>query len=156
MTEVRFVVDGMLLGLGRWLRFLGCDVVCFEERRKSGLVRLATGEGRIILSKDTKFCAEHASLSVYIKGETVREQLREVARRFLKKAQPEFYLTRCSRCNEILQKVEKASVRGLVPDYVFEKHQAFRQCPVCHRLYWDGDHARNIRKVLDALWTEKP
>ncbi|MCM8769331.1 MAG: Mut7-C RNAse domain-containing protein [Candidatus Omnitrophica bacterium] len=155
MKEIKFVVDGMLLGLGRWLRFLGCDVVFFSGRRKNFLLRLAEAEGRTILSKDTRLCAEHPERCIYVHGENIQAQLQEVRSLFLQDYRPDLYLTRCSLCNQILQKVTRESVRNQVPEYVFDHHQDFRLCPVCHRIYWDGDHARNIKKILESLWVTR-
>jgi len=155
VEEAKFIVDGMLLGLGRWMRFLGCDVLFFLEKRKSMLVRIARSEKRIVLTRDTRFFQDHPEISVYISGENIKEQLREIRRRFLPENQPERYLTRCSLCNQLLIMVEKEYVRSRVPPYVFDNHHQFRTCPVCQRIYWEGDHTKRIKEVLNSLWEEK-
>ena len=41
-----------------------------------------------------------------------------------------------------------------VPPRVFASHAAFRRCPGCGRVYWEGTHVGRIRRVLDALRSE--
>ena len=48
--------------------------------------------------------------------------------------------SRCVRCNQLLDPVEKDDVAGRLPHYVFQNHQNFMECSQCHRLYWQGTH----------------
>jgi len=48
---MKFIADGMLGGLARWLRFIGYDILYFNSSRKIELIRAAEKEKRIILTK---------------------------------------------------------------------------------------------------------
>jgi uncharacterized protein with PIN domain len=47
--------------------------------------------------------------------------------------------------------VEKASILGQVPDYIFETHDRFHKCPECDRIYWRGSHTRRSLEKIQQL-----
>ena len=53
----RFVVDGMLGSLARWLRLLGYDADYDNRRDDAELVRLARAENRVLLTRDQELAA---------------------------------------------------------------------------------------------------
>ncbi|MDH3566669.1 MAG: Mut7-C RNAse domain-containing protein, partial [Desulfobacteraceae bacterium] len=66
-----------------------------------------------------------------------------------KDAQP---FSRCVRCNTMVQKVDKDSIRKMVPDYIWETHDAFRSCSQCGRIYWPGSHIQRSRDIIKRLF----
>ncbi|MBI5187436.1 MAG: DUF5615 family PIN-like protein [Nitrospinae bacterium] len=50
---MKFLVDGMLGRLAKWMRILGCDVECFPGMEDGELVELALAEGRVLITRDT-------------------------------------------------------------------------------------------------------
>lgn len=56
--------------------------------------------------------------------------------------------TRCLECNETISRVQKADVRDLVPQFVFETRDQFSQCKRCRKVYWQGSHES---RALDFL-----
>ena len=61
---MRFVVDGMLGSLARWLRMLGHDVDYDAERNDDALLKIATGEDRILLTRDEQLYGRARSRTV--------------------------------------------------------------------------------------------
>ena len=57
-------------------------------------------------------------------------------------------LHRCSVCNCKVINVDKQSVEGKVPEYVFQTQSEFSQCPQCGRIYWKGSHYQRIEQRL--------
>jgi uncharacterized protein with PIN domain len=39
-----------------------------------------------------------------------------------------------------------------VPDYIWETHDAFNQCPQCKRIYWSGSHAERSRELIGSIF----
>lgn len=147
----RFLADAMLGSLARWMRTLGCDVEYERHISDGALMQRALSEGRIVLTRDT-FLAKRRALRgrcLLVRGDDMEGQLRQVAESFDLKGAG--VLTRCLRCNRVLVGVEKASVKGLVPEYVLMTQEKFSRCPACRRVYWGGTHTVMLRKVLSRL-----
>jgi hypothetical protein len=73
------------------------------------------------------------------------EQVPEVLRRF---RAPDHIapFTRCMACNGVLHPVAREDVEGrLLPDTRRYYHD-FRECTGCRRVFWDGSHARRMRR----------
>jgi uncharacterized protein with PIN domain len=74
----------------------------------------------------------------------VHDQLEQVLKTFRPILDPAVFLTRCSVCNEPLKSTAKQEVRDLVPSYVYDRINRFLQCLCCGRVYWKGNHVRNL------------
>ena len=77
-------------------------------------------------------------------------QLREIVERLdlARSARP---FTLCLHCNAPLRPVDKASVLDRLPPRVREHYEHFSTCDVCGRVYWEGSHWRNMRRMLDGV-----
>jgi uncharacterized protein with PIN domain len=60
--------------------------------------------------------------------------------------------SRCIRCNIRIQKVNKESVHGMVPDYIWENHSSFHTCKICRRIYWSGSHIKRNQDIIQRLF----
>ena len=147
----RFAADAMLGRVARWLRLLGFDCSYEPGVADADLVRCATEQERVILTRDRRLPAEwwvpHVAV---LRADSLPDQLVEVLRRF---ELPEFVrpLSRCSRCNRRLERVARDVAAGQVPRRVWAEERAFSRCPDCRRIYWEGSHADRIRRVVAAL-----
>lgn len=148
---VRFFADSMLGKLARWMRVLGYDVEYEREIDDAELVRRAIKEDRIILTRDTLLVKRRRARgrSFFIESDYIGDQLKRVALRF--KTGPESALTRCLRCNAILEDVTKEAVEGKVPPYVFKTQERFSICFACGRIYWAGTHKEKMLKDVERL-----
>lgn len=147
--DVRFAADCNLGTLAKWLRILGYDT--FYERRIADpdFIRKAAAEGRIVLTRKREL--EHLSSGgrlVVVKADHVRLQLGEVLETLSLEPDPAKRMTRCLRCNTVLEEIPKERVEGLVPVYVYAKCVQFKRCASCGGIYWPGTHRQNIEASL--------
>ncbi len=143
----------MLGKLARWLRALGCDVEYFPEIGDAELVDRAARTGRLILTRDTLLALRRGARDnhFFVTGDHFRDQLRQVIEHFA--IDPvEHFLTRCLECNDILLEADRTAMHGRVPPYVYATQAAFRVCPSCGRIYWQGTHReRMLKEVAEIL-----
>ncbi len=143
----------MLGKLARWLRALGCDVEYFPEIGDAELVDRAARTGRLILTRDTLLALRRGARDnhFFVTGDHFRDQLRLVVEHFA--IDPvEHFLTRCLECNDILLEADRTAMHGRVPPYVYATQAAFRVCPSCGRIYWQGTHReRMLKEVAEIL-----
>jgi len=151
MMEKKFFADSMLGTLARWMRTLGYDVLYDSAIEDGALLLKAAEEGRLVLTRDTLLMKRRAARgrAVFIESEELGVQLRQVAALF--PIEKEKLLTRCLRCNAVLERIEKQAVKDRVPPYVFETQDGFSTCPTCKRVYWGATHRERMLEDLMKL-----
>ena len=142
----RFVVDGMLGSLARWLRILGYDTDYVNQRDDAELVRIARAEDRVLLTRDRELAARRGVKTLLIESQSLDDQLAQVTAAF--PLPPGAHLGRCSVCNTALVEAAPEEIAHRVPSYVLKRHPHFRRCPGCDRVYWRGTHWRNMQARL--------
>jgi len=149
--EKKFFADAMLGSLSRWMRTLGYDCEYSSDIDDTALLLRAAEEGRVVLTRDTLLMKRRLARgrAVLISGDDIGSQLSQVTALF--PIGKECFLTRCLRCNALIEEVEKASVAGRVPPYVFETHDEFSECARCKRVYWGGTHREKMVEELERL-----
>lgn len=83
-----------------------------------------------------------------VKHDELKKQLAQVMKELDIKPDEEKLFTRCILCNKELEPAEKKTIKGKVPEYVYETQNDFVICPLCKRVYWHGTHWGNVRKLL--------
>jgi uncharacterized protein with PIN domain len=142
-----FIADVMVGKLARWLRVLGIDVVYSNTLTDDEILRIATSEHRIILTRDVAFAARLSpGQFLFIESDHYRDQVRQVLRAFDIKDFKVF--SRCLECNAGLESVDKQTIADRVPPYVYQTQERFAICPSCKRVYWRGTHADQMLKRL--------
>ncbi len=141
----------MLGTLSKWLRILGYDTLFFTYARDDFLIKLSEKEERILLTKDRKL-AEECDNAYLVKSETLKKQLHEVIKAFSLKKQ---HKSRCAVCNGELKQVEKESIKGNVPFYVYQTHNVFFKCSNCGKIYWKGTHSESIEEFIQTVYRDK-
>ena len=147
---MRFAVENTLGKLAKWLRILGFDT--FYKPDLSAEELMDIGTERILLTRTVRILGKNTSRIIFITSDNPFEQLREVIGTLgiaQKDVRP---FSRCVRCNTMIQKVDKDSIRKMVPDYIWETHDAFRSCSQCERIYWPGSHAQRSRDIIEGLF----
>jgi len=144
--EARLVVDAMLGSLARWLRILGYDTLYDQRLDDPALARLARAEGRVLLTRDRQLASRRGIQAILVQSDHLREQLAQVLAELPPPDGAAF--GRCVVCNAPLEEVDKASIEGRVPEYVWETQADFRLCRRCGRIYWRGTHWRHMRHRL--------
>ncbi len=156
---MKFIADNNVGKLAKWLRIIGYDTLFFDEKDDGKLIKIAAKEDRTILTKDTQIMVRRLVTSgrlkaVLIKHDNPKAQLQEVVTRLdLDYHRKPFSL--CLECNQPLMPKSREEVRSLVPPYVFETQEHYMECPVCHRIYWQGTHWQRMSKELEELAKEE-
>ncbi|MCL5966184.1 MAG: Mut7-C RNAse domain-containing protein [Deltaproteobacteria bacterium] len=153
--EPRFIADGMLGKLAKWLRILGCDVEFFPKIPDDELADRVEETGRVLLTRDTRIIKRRKvrHRHFFVRGDDCKDQLRQVVAH--SPLDPERRLfSRCVLCNEPLVTIEKAGVEDRVPPYVYLTQDRFRTCASCGRIYWPATHhdgmARHLKELLEG------
>ena len=151
---MRFVLDGMLGKLTRWLRMMGHDAIYLNDAKDRDLVTTATKENRILLTSDVALyrLATARGADVYlVKGRTEAERLASLARRFKLDLSVDTADSRCPVCGSSLNIIPKEKVKEKIPPATFNAFNEFWTCSnsECAKVYWKGSHWENIHAVLE-------
>jgi uncharacterized protein with PIN domain len=153
---MKFIADNMLGTLSKWLRLFGYDTLYPGDADDAWLVDIAGKDDRILLTRDKEIALRRESKKitvVTVTSDDIEKQLDEVFSILKITPSPDRILTLCSVCNTQIIEIPKESVKGLIPNGVFELHDRFWKCPCCGRFYWMGTHWKKIidRAVLHKL-----
>jgi uncharacterized protein with PIN domain len=149
---VKFIADGMLGKLTRWLRMLGHDVKYSNKLDDAELSVIAKKERRVLLTKDLELYQRAIAKSInafYVEGETEAERLAGLAKRFKISLVIDLKNSRCPRCNTKLRSTSKEKLVGKVEKNTFTYYDDFWKCPKCGQIYWQGAHWGRIRATLE-------
>ena len=151
-----FAADRTLGKLAKWLRLMGFDTIYEGDATGSGF-QAAVGQKRILLTRmrrlrDTSAAAE----TIFIESDDPRRQVREVISHLKLDHSVLEPFTRCLRCNEKLERIERADAYGQVPDYIWETQTDFSKCACCGRIFWPGSHVHRSRRQLARLFSAEP
>lgn len=151
MTELRFVTDGMLGKLTRWLRMLGHDVEYTGSMNDTELVQKAKKENRVLLTRDIELYRQaigKGAEAFLIEGPDQTANLAQLANRFEFKLQVDVRVSHCPKCNGRIIAVSKTAVSDKVPRATSSNYNEFWQCQTCDQIYWHGAHWKRIEKTL--------
>ena len=146
----RFLVDHMLIKLGKYLRIVGLDADYRAGVGTHGLIRRANDEQRVFLTRNTRLADQVPRPErVLVLGENDPvEQLWAVLRAFSIDPHARLF-SRCVRCNVELDEVaDLAAEAERIPPRVRERHERFWRCPCCATVFWRGTHVANTRRKL--------
>ena len=156
--EPKFVLDVHLGRLARHLRLLGFDVLWRNDWSGLDLVLTGMAEERVVLTRDRALLFRREfrgspRLAMLLRSKDSLAQLAEVCRRFgLSPLFRPFSL--CADCGSALAPAAMDEVRDRVPPLVAARYTEFFVCPSCGKVYWKGDHFRNIAPFLCRLARE--
>jgi uncharacterized protein len=149
---MKFICDTMLGKLAKYLRIAGIDASYSNTYSFTQVISEAAAELRILLTRRTEHLqSEQPVKSYFIASDYPLEQLQDVFRHFSLQADSSSFFTRCLECNQLLESVEKETVAGSVPPYVFSTASEFVRCPHCNKIYWKGTHYGNMLKRLQKV-----
>ncbi len=152
-TLHRFLIDRMLIRLGRYLRAAGHDAADgAHDATDRRLVERAAGEGRLLLTCDRRMqqFRDADRLLLVLDSNGLCRSAAELSGRLT----VDWLLapfTRCLVCNRPVEPVADGPDGNLpVPA---DAAGPVTRCPDCGRLYWQGGHARRLRARL-AAWND--
>jgi len=151
---MRFLVDGMLGGLARWLRMLGQEVKYDSTAMDNELLRTAKDGNMVFLTRDRELhqrALARQVMSVLVLGETEEERLAQMSRTFGVSLEAAMDKTRCPECGSELRETSKNSVTDKVPAASLKLYDHFWECTdqSCGKVYWIGSHWKQIRQTLE-------
>lgn len=145
----RFLLDGMLGALTRWLRICGYDAEYLHSAPDEEHTKRAVEDGRVLLTHDRllyRKAIKAGAEAFLVDGNSDVEKLASVSRRFSLELDPR--KSRCPRCNAPLTAVGKKAVRDEVPLRTLEAYDEFWVCSSCGKVYWRGSHWRKIVETV--------
>jgi uncharacterized protein with PIN domain len=150
---LKFIVDGMLGKLTRWLRMLGHNVKYSNKLDDAQLIAIAKREKRVLLTRDLELYQQATAKGVqafYVDGKTEAERLAQLAKKFGISLEIDMAVSRCPKCNARVKPTSKENVKDKVEETTFAYYNEFWQCPKCGQVYWQGAHWKRIRKTLET------
>jgi uncharacterized protein with PIN domain len=148
---LRFLADGMLGKLARWLRMLGNDTEYSTALSDDELLAKAKSESRTLLTRDFELYQRAISRGIYayyVQGNSEAKRLAELAKRFGLPLEVDMENSHCPRCNAKLQAASKEQVQADVEKNTFLHYDKFWKCPNCGHVYWQGAHWKQITQTL--------
>ena len=155
--ELKFITDGMLGKLTRWLRILGYDVEYRPDEADDKLIELAKKTGRTLLTSDLQLYRKATKMGVntfLVDGKSDVENLAKTSKRFnLNIRTEEIEETRCPVCNFKLRLALPSEVEGKIPTTTLKTYKEFWICtnPKCQKIYWQGSHWKKIEEILKEV-----
>jgi len=152
---LRFLLDGMLGKLSRWLRMLGYETIYQNDLSDNDLLAAAKRDSLILLTSDEELY-RNASIrgleSFLIQGRTESERLASLAKRYNLTLKINPKDSRCPTCGAPIKETPKDELEGAVPPATFKVYSTFWVCtnPKCAKLYWQGSHWKKIEQTLKA------
>ena len=148
---IRFIADVHLGRLAKYLRMVGFDTVYSNSLEDPEIVRLATAQKRIILTRDLALLKNsQVTHGYYVRSDQPNEQLAEAIQRFDLKDQIKPF-KRCMECNGLIKKVNKEKIVELLKPRTRAYFNEFYQCHDCKKVYWHGSHFDRMRGIIEKL-----
>ena len=149
---MKFVTDGMLGKLTRWLRMLGHDIEYTGSMDDKAIIEKAKKEGRVLLTRDLQLYQQaigRGAEAFLIESPNQTANLAKLAKRFKFKLQIDIEVSRCPKCNTQIKSVSKTNVISKIPKTTASNYNEFWECPNCGQIYWRGAHWKRIDRTLN-------
>jgi len=151
LRNPKFVLDVHLGKLAKYMRMLGLDTAYENNYTDEMIVGISLKEKRTILTKDLGILKrKEVTHGYYVRNMGVEKQITEIIERFdLTKSINK--LTRCLKCNGILEKIDKEKVLAQIPPKVKAMQDKYFICRNCGKLYWPGTHYERMNKFIGEI-----
>jgi len=148
---LKFIIDGMLGKLTRWLRMLGHDVKYSRSLNDEQLIEIAKSERRILLTRDLELYRQATVQGInafFVERTTEAKKLADLAKRFSLKLEFDVTVSRCPKCNTRIKPIPKEKIIGKIHETTASYYDEFWECPGCKQIYWQGAHWDRIQATL--------
>lgn len=142
-----FILDNMLQGLARWLRFLGYRSFVIENLHQLNQLFIDHPTAVFITESRKKIQKINPPNAFFMKESKLEDQLAILDSRFKIFENIEL-LSLCTLCNTTIAPVDKGTIKGKVPPAIWSSYDHFWICFKCQRIYWKGGH---IKRLIDKL-----
>lgn len=147
----RFIIDVNLGRLARYMRLLGFDCLYCNDFDDHSIAEISYKTQRIVLSRDRKLLQRKMiTYGYYVRTEIPKIQVSEILNRFKLHAliNP---LTRCTKCNERLTKIEKHTIEHRLKPLTRQYYDKFLICTGCNQIYWQGSHHKRVTRLIQKF-----
>jgi uncharacterized protein with PIN domain len=148
---MKFILTHEVGKLAKWLRILSFDTVYQRKDDKRELVLRSLRENRIVVSRNASLARYTGIRFVHIKSDLLEGQLKQLKDEIPLTLSEENMFTRCVLCNTILLAIKKEDTKDKVPEFVYRANETFVACPECKKIYWQGTHWGNVKKILEKI-----
>lgn len=148
---MKFLLTRELGRLAKWLRILGFDTAYASHENAGAIIIQALKEDRLILTRNLRLARSARVKTFLVESEIMEEQIPRILKGLKLAVNSDMMFSRCVLCNMELISVEKAKIKGQVPEYVFDTQEYFITCPACKRIYWPGTHWGNVKETLEEI-----
>ena len=155
---MKFIADAMIGKISRWLRILGHDVKYLRTAEDRALIKRASDEKRILLTKDKELYKKSvaAGIEAYlVEGRTRIEVLAGLATHFDFLLELNMDNSRCPKCNGVVKAVSKREVANNLNTSTYSYYDLFWKCLACGQIYWKGPHWKRIKETLANATLQK-
>jgi uncharacterized protein len=149
-----FMMDHMVIRLGKYLRIAGYDAEWDTGLRTHDLIQRANAGGRIFVTRNTRLADQYPPVrQPVVLADTDPVKQFHVLVNACRLDPEKTLFSRCIRCNVELAALEdKREVAARVHPNVLARNERFFQCPHCGTVFWHGSHVVNsCRKLGLAL-----
>ncbi|NOR51920.1 MAG: twitching motility protein PilT [Gammaproteobacteria bacterium] len=150
-SEIKFVLDGHLAKLARYLRMAGFDTLHDNDYSDSDIAKISVSEKRIVLTRDRGLLKQRIiTHGRYVRNIDPHKQLKEIVA-WLNLSRSMKPFTRCTHCNGLLQEVDKSDVEDQLEPDTGKYYQQFWRCDECGHIYWKGSHYQKMKLMISEL-----
>jgi uncharacterized protein len=151
---LKFVVDGMLGGLARWLRMLGYVTEYDSKADDNSLLQSSETHDAVLLTRDEELYNRALGKSIHavlVTGGTEEARLAQLARTLDISLEIDMAATRCPECGAELHEISREEASNAVPAKSLMLYDRFWRCNNvgCGKTYWVGSHWKQIRHTLE-------
>ena len=150
MTSIQFMIDHMLIKLGKYLRIAGYDAEWDTQLRTHELILRANAENRAFVTRNTRLPYQYPAPQrvITIKATDAAAQFQQMVSELGLDTKGGLF-SRCIRCNVTLQDVtDKSLIQAKVHPNVYARYDHFYTCPKCGTIFWKGSHVRNTCRKM--------
>ena len=147
----KFIADINLGDIVKYMRALGFDIYYDALFSSREIIDISKTENRIILTKSRKLLTfKEVSHGIFIRPGTTIEQIRRIID-YLDIKDDIKPFSRCLQCNTLLDVVPKDKILDRIPPMTKEFCDKYVQCRSCDKIYWEGTHFINMKKVIKQI-----
>ena len=151
---MRFVVDGLLGGLTRWLRMLGYVTDYDSKADDNSLLESSNSKEAILLTRDEELYNRARARNVQavlVRGERDEIRLAQLAKVLGVSLNIDMGVTRCPECGSSLHEITRQEASSSVPPASLRLYERFWKCDssLCAKTYWVGSHWKQLRHTLE-------
>lgn len=138
---MRFLLDGMLGKLSRWLRMLGYETTYTNDVNDSELLTIAKHDSLTLLTSDEELYRTAMARNVdsfYVQGRTEPERLAALAERYGLTLQIDTSASRCPVCGSNIREVQREDVEKSVPPQLLKCTEVSGSAPIPNAQKYTG------------------